>query len=79
MKVSEEAIEYVRNHDLEPYIGRAIERGQVVKGMSKDDVKFIKGEPKSVQKEEGQTIWIYGTVTQKQRIYFEDGKMVRQV
>jgi hypothetical protein len=73
---SDEAIEYVRTHDLEPYIGRAIERGDIVRGMSKEDVRFVKGEPRRAEEEDGQKIWFYGTVTQKTRFYFEDGKLV---
>lgn len=73
---SEEAIEYVRTHDLQPYIGRAIERGDVVRGMSKEDVRFIKEEPREVLEENGRTVWIYGSVTRRTRIYFEDGKVV---
>ena len=73
---SEEAIEYVRTHDLEPYIGRAIERGDVVRGMSKEDVQFVKGDPRAVQDESGRTVWLYGTVTQRTRIYFEGGQVV---
>ena len=76
MKASEEEIEYIRNHDLEPYIGRAIERGQIVRGMSKEDVEFVKGEPRTVREEDGQTVWVYGPVSQRERFYFEDGKLV---
>jgi hypothetical protein len=74
----DEEIEYVRNHDLKPYVGRAIERGQVVRGMSREDVRFIKGDPRETRKEEGQTIWVYGTVTQRERYYFENGKLVEK-
>ena len=73
---SEEAIQYVRTHDLKPYIGRAIERGDVVRGMSKEDVRFVKGDPKRTKEEEGRTVWVYGTVSQRKRVYFEDGKVV---
>lgn len=73
---SEEAIEYVRTHDLEPYIGRAIERGDVVRGMSKEGVRFVEGDPKRIEEEEGQTVWVYGTVTQRTQVYFEDGEVV---
>ena len=73
---SEEAIEYVRTHDLEPYIGRAIERGDVVPGMSKEDVRFVEGDPKRMEEEEGRTVWVYGTVTQRKQVYFENGKVV---
>lgn len=73
---SEEEIEYIRNHDLKPYIGRAIERGQIVRGMSKEDVEFVRGEPRTVREEEGRTVWVYGSVTQRELFYFEDGKLV---
>jgi hypothetical protein len=70
---SEEAIEYIRTHDLKPYVGRAIERGDVVRGMSKEDVRFVEGDPKGIIEEEGRTVWTYGTVTQRKKVYFEDG------
>jgi non-homologous end joining protein Ku len=72
---SREAIEYVRTHNLEPYIGRAIERGDVVRGMSKEDVRFVEGDPREVREEDGRTVWIYGSVTQRTRIYFENGEV----
>ena len=73
---SREAIEYVRTHDLKPYVGRAIERGQIVRGMSEEDVRFVEGEPRKVRAEDGRTVWVYGSVTQRTRIYFEDGEVV---
>jgi hypothetical protein len=72
---SDEAVEYVRTHDLEPYIGRAIERGDVVRGMSKEDVRFVMGEPRDVREQDGRTVWVYGTVTDRKRVYFENGKI----
>ena len=70
---SEEAIQYVRTHDLKPYIGRAIERGDIVRGMSKEDVQFVKGDPRSIREREERTVWVYGTTT---RIYFKNGEVV---
>ena len=45
-------------------------------GMSKEDVRFVKGDPKRTKEEEGRTVWVYGTVSQRKRVYFEDGKVV---
>jgi hypothetical protein len=70
---SEEAIQYVRTHDLKPYVGRAIERGDIVRGMSKEDVQFVKGDPRSIREREERTVWVYGTTT---RIYFKNGEVV---
>ena len=73
---SDEAINYVRTHERPAYIESAIERGDIVRGMSKEDVRFVQGDPKSVKHEDGQTIWYYGTVTQRWEVFFEDGKVV---
>ncbi|MCS3616877.1 hypothetical protein [Salinibacter ruber] len=70
---SEEAIQYVRTHDLKPYIGRAVERGDIVRGMSKEDVQFVKGDPRSIREREERTVWVYGTTT---RVYFKNGEVV---
>lgn len=78
---SREAIEYVRTHDLKPYVGRAIERGDIVRGMSKEDVRFVKGEPPRVEEKGGQTVWVYGTFSQntpRLLCYFKDGKLVEK-
>lgn len=77
--VDSETIEYVRSHDLKPYIARAIERGQVVRGMSQEHVRFIMGEPKEVREQEDQEVWVYGAVPQQKRITFENGKVVDMI
>lgn len=71
-----ENIKYVRNHDLEPYIGRAIEREQVVRGMTPEHVRFIKGEPKEIREKDGKETWIYGPVSQRKYVVFESGEVV---
>lgn len=62
--------------DLEPRIRKALEEGEIVEGMAPEHVREVKGDPKSTRKEDGQTIWYYGTVTRRTRIYFEDGVVV---
>jgi outer membrane protein assembly factor BamE (lipoprotein component of BamABCDE complex) len=70
-----ENIEYVRNHDLEPYIGRAIEREQIVRGMTPEHVRFLKGEPKEIREEGDKETWTYGPVSQRKYVVFEKGKV----
>ena len=75
-RVDRENIEYVRTHDLEPYIARAIEREQIVRGMTPDHVRFLKGEPGQTNTDGDEETWTYGTVTDGSTIVFRDGKVV---
>jgi len=65
-----------QREDLEPRIREALEEREVVEGMAPNHVREVEGDPKSTRKEDGQTIWYYGTVTRRTKIYFKDGAVV---
>lgn len=67
--------EYIRTHDLEPRIARAIERSEVVKGMTREQVVVAKGKPTVVMKEENR--WGYGSLTRRTWIWFKEGTVAR--
>lgn len=69
--------EYVQAHDRPPRIEEAIMEGQVVTGMTKDDVRASWGDPQHVNDSfyEGvgsQTQWCYGQYS-SECVYFEGG------
>lgn len=55
----------------------ALFEGEVVTGLEQRYVREIKGEPNATRQKNGQTIWYYGTVTDRTRIIFEEGKVVK--
>jgi len=76
LRASEEEIDYIRSHDLKPYIQVSIIHEQVVQGMTREDVRFVKGTPKD-STVNGETVtWRYGPVTRSERFVFEDGAVV---
>lgn len=75
-RTDRENIEYVRNHDLEPYIARAVEREQIVRGMSPEHVRFLESKPKEIREDEGKETWIYGSVSERKYVVFGEGEVV---
>lgn len=76
LRASEAEIEYIRSHDLKPYIQVSIIHEQVVRGMSREDVRFVRGEPKD-STVNGETVtWRYGPVTRSDRFVFEAGEVI---
>jgi hypothetical protein len=74
---SEEAKKYVRTHELEPRIARAIEGGYLVAGMTPQQVEFLRGEPDRTESKNGRTIWIYDpSDINEVRLAFRDGELV---
>lgn len=54
---------------------QALLDGEVSKGLRTEYVRKIKGDPKETRKRDGRTIWYYGTVTDRTKIIFENGKV----
>jgi outer membrane lipoprotein-sorting protein len=74
---SPEVKKYVRTHDLEPRVARAIEGGYAVKGMKPEHVRLAIGEPEDVEESDGETVWIYDdSGVGKSRFHFQDGRLV---
>ena len=57
-----------------------MERDDVVDGMNKEQVIVTWGEPNSrssIEREEADTRWIYGTLTNRDYIYFDNDVVVK--
>ena len=76
LRANEDEIKYIQSHDLEPYIQTSIIHNQVVRGMVRRDVRFLKGEPRDSTVKDGVTTWSYGSVTRNQRFMFSGGVVV---
>jgi hypothetical protein len=77
---SEEVDAYLKEHpDTPGRIARAMERDDVVDGMNKEQVIVTWGEPNSrssIEREEADTRWIYGTLTNRDYVYFDNDVVV---
>lgn len=76
LRADKEEIEYIRSHDLKPYIQVAIIHENVVWGMTREDVRFVKGTPKDSTVNGPAVTWRYGPVSRSERFAFKDGVVV---
>jgi hypothetical protein len=76
LRANEEEVDYIRSNDLKPYIQVAIIHNHVVRGMSREDVRFVKGAPKDSTVDGDSVTWRYGPVTRSERFVFEGGEVV---
>jgi hypothetical protein len=73
----DEVIEYLREHDPPDVVARAMERDQIIEGMTKGQVEVMRGEPKEVVERDRQTLWMWGPVSRRTTVYFEGGEVVQ--
>jgi hypothetical protein len=78
---SEEVDRYLQEHPKTPgRIARAMERSDVVDGMTAEQVVVTWGEPNRRSAMNGDTAdrrWIYGTLTNRDYVYFQDSTVVK--
>lgn len=88
VQTQEDRLAYIREHDLDEDVERALRQGKVIPGMTRDEVRACWGSPSAIDDSEalglnrewGKEVWEYRSddvfsVDQEATVFFRNGKV----